>query len=307
MMGFKNLQIYRLPSPWAISKAGLTAQLERGLFERCPENKMSSRGWVPPREHGDLVHAVDGHWLLCLAVEQRLLPADTVNRTVHELADQAAEQQGYPVGRRGLRELRERVVAELLPQAFTRVRRVGVWIDPNDGWLGIDASTPAGADPVIDHLRHCLDIFPVTPLRTRISPVSRMAGWLATGDASAEGFSIDSDCELKAVDENKAVVRYVRQPLTDDDIADEIKAHLAAGQLPTRLALTWNDRISFVLTEKLEIRRLYFLDLIKEAADRRAENIDELFDADFALMTGEFVRFLPALVLALGGEEQHHG
>ncbi|MDR1995126.1 recombination-associated protein RdgC [Azonexus sp.] len=303
-MWFRNLQIYRLPSPWAISKAALTAQLKRGLFERCPGNQMSSRGFVAPREHGDLVHVVAGHWLLCLAVEQRLLPADTVNRTVRELSDQAAKQHGHHPGRRGLRELRERVVSELLPKAFTRVRRTFIWIDPVGGWLGIDTGTPAGAEPVIDHLRHCLDTFPIAPLRTRISPVSRMAGWLDTGDASAEGFSIDSDCELKAVDENKAVVRYVRQPLTDEEIAAEIKAHLAAGQLPTRLALTWNDRISFVLTEKLEIRRLYFLDLIKEAADQRAENADDQFNADFALMTGEFVRFLPALVLAMGGEEE---
>jgi recombination associated protein RdgC len=304
MMWFRNLQIYRLPRPWAMDKATLAAQLARGPFQRCPADRMISRGWVSPREGGELVHAVGSHWLLCLAVEQRLLPADTVNRTVRELADQAAEQQGYPVGRRGLRELRERVVAELLPQAFTRVRRTFVWVDPVNGWFGVDASTAAVADRVIDQLRHCLDAFPLAPLRTRVSPSSRMAGWLATGDATAEGFSIDNDCELKAVDENKAVVRYVRQPLADDEeIAAEIKAHLAAGQLPTRLALTWNNRISFVLTERLEIKRLTFLDVVHESAEYLvAENAEEQFDADFTLMTGEFVQFLPALVQALGGE-----
>ena len=102
--------------------------------------------------------------------------------------------------------------------------------------------------------------------------------------------------------EEKAAVRYVRHPL-GDEVGAEIKSHLAAGKLPTRLALTWDDRISFVLTEKLEIKRLAFLDLLKEEAEKSAEHADEQFDADFALMTGELVRFLPQLVEALGGEQ----
>ncbi len=98
--------------------------------------------------------------------------------------------------------------------------------------------------------------------------------------------------------EEKAAVRYVRHPLEGEDI----KSHLSGGKLPTRLALTWNDRVSFVLTEKLEIKRLTFLDLLREEAEQSVENAAEQFDADFALMTGELARFLPQLVDALGGE-----
>jgi recombination associated protein RdgC len=124
-----------------------------------------------------------------------------------------------------------------------------------------------------------------------------MADWLAAGEAPP-GFTIDRDCELKAAGEEKAVVRYVRHTLE----GDEVKAHLAAGKQPTRLALTWDDRISFVLTEKLEVKRLAFLDLLKEAAEQGVEHADEQFDADFALMSGELGRLLPQLVAALGGE-----
>ncbi len=118
------------------------------------------------------------------------------------------------------------------------------------------------------------------------------------GGAAPAGFTIDRDCELKASGDEKSAVRYVRHPLE----GNEIRAHLAGGKLPTRLALTWDDRISFILTEKLEIKRLAFLDLLKEQAERSAEHADEQFDADFALMTGELSRFLPQLIEALGGE-----
>ncbi len=300
-MWFKNLQIYRLPTPWAVDLAKLDEQLARGEFTRCPSNQPMSRGWVSPRKDGALIYANNRQWLIALAVEQRLLPSSVVNETTQERAEQIADQQGYPPGRKQMKEIKERVTEELMPRAFTRKRSTFVWIDPSNGWFVVDAGSPAKAEEVIEHLRHCLDEFPLKALHTQLSPQSAMADWLAGGDAPA-GFTVDRDCELKSVAEEKAAVRYVRHPL-GDEVGAEIKAHLAAGKLPTRLALTWDERISFVLTEKLEIKRLAFLDILKEEAEKSAERADEQFDADFALMTGELVRFLPQLVEALGGEQ----
>ena len=223
-----------------------------------------------------------------------------VNEEVKERAEKLTEQQGYAPGRKALRELKERVTEELMPRAFTKNRTAFVWIDPVNGWFVVDAGSQAKAEEAIEHLRHCLDEFPLKPLHTQLSPQSAMADWLAGGDAP-DGFTIDRDCDLKSVSEEKAAVRYVRHAL-GDEVSGEIKAHLAAGKLPTKLALTWDDRISFVLTEKLEVKRLTFLDILKEQAEKAAEHADEQFDADFALMTGELQRMLPAVIGALGGE-----
>ncbi|MCE1239987.1 MAG: recombination-associated protein RdgC [Azonexaceae bacterium] len=300
-MWFKNLQIYRLPAPWAIDLAKLDEQLARGEFTRCPSNQPMSRGWVSPRKDGALIYANNRQWLIALAVEQRLLPSSVVNETAQERAEKIADEQGYPPGRKQMKEIKERVTEELMPRAFTKKRATFVWIDTSNGWFVVDAGSQGKAEEVIEHLRHCLDEFPLKPLHTQLSPQSAMADWLAGGDAPA-GFTVDRDCELKSVAEEKAAVRYVRHPL-GDEVGAEIKAHLAAGKLPTRLALTWDERISFVLTEKLEIKRLTFLDILKEEAEKSAERADEQFDADFALMTGELVRFLPQLIAALGGEQ----
>jgi recombination associated protein RdgC len=156
-----------------------------------------------------------------------------VNDEVKDRAEAMEAQQGYAPGRKQLKELRERVTEELMPRAFTRRRTTFVWIDPKNGWFCVDASSPGKAEEVIEHLRHCLDEFPLTMLHTQVSPTSAMADWLAGGDAPA-GFTIDRDCELKAAGEEKAAVRYVRHPLDGDEIAGEIKAHLASGKLPTK-------------------------------------------------------------------------
>jgi len=296
-MWFKSLQIYRLPAPWAMSAEALADQLARTTFQRCPSNQPMSRGWVSPRKDGSLVYSQNRHWLIALAVEQRLLPSSVVNQETAERAEAQAEVQGNPLGRKQMKELKERVAEELMPRAFTRRRTTFVWIDPVNGWFCVDASSPSKADEVIEALRQTLDVFPLQPVRTTVSPTSAMADWLASGEAP-DGFTVDRDCELKDFSEEKATVRYVHHPLE----GQEPKAHLAAGKMPTRLALTWNDRISFVLTEKLEIKRLAFLDLLKEEAEKNAENADEQFDADFALMSGELVRFLPDVLSALGGE-----
>lgn len=299
-MWFKNLQIYRLHAGWNISIAELNEQLARGAFEKCPSNQPMSRGWIQPRQDGMLTYSNNGQILIALQVEERILPSSVVNDEVRERADKLEEEQGFKPGRKAMRELKERVTEELMPRAFTKKRTAFVWIDQTNGWFVVDAGSQAKAEEVIEQLRHCLDVFPLKPLHTQISPMSAMADWLAGGDAP-QGFTIDRDCELKACGEEKAVVAFKRHPL-GDEVHAEIKSHLAAGKLPTKLALTWDDRISFVLGEKLEIKRLAFLDLLKEEAEKNAKHADEQFDADFALMTGELVRFLPQLIEALGGE-----
>ncbi|MDO9598894.1 MAG: recombination-associated protein RdgC [Azoarcus sp.] len=296
-MWFKNLQLYRLPVGWDMTVEKLEEQLAKKPFHPCGSQDMESRGWLSPLGNDVLVHAVGGQWLIALGFEHRLLPSAVVKDEADERAAEMAERQGYKLGRKQLKELREQIAQELMPRAFTRRKRLHAWIDPVGGWLAVDAPSQARAEDVLEQLRHTLDSFPLTLLRTERSPVSAMADWLAGSEAPA-GFTIDQDCELRSVTEDKAAVRYVRHPLE----GDEIKAHLEGGKLPTRLALTFDDRVSFVLTEKLEIKRIDFLDVVRDQIDGQGEDAEALFNAEFALMTGELGLLLPAVVEALGGE-----
>lgn len=296
-MWFKNLQVYRLPAPWAITAAQLEADLAPHAFQPCNSLDMQTQGWVSPRENGELVYSLNKQILLLLGTEKKLLPTTVINQVTKIKAAEIEEQQGFKPGRKQMKELKEDVTDELLPRAFSIWRQTWVWIDPVNGWLVVDAGSPAKADEVIKLLIKSIDKLPMEALHVAQSPVAAMTEWL-TADEAPGGFTVDQDTELRSSNEGKATVRYVRHTLE----AEDVRRHIASGKQCTRLAMTWADRISFVLTESLTIKRVAPLDVIKESADVTAQNDDERFDSDVMLMTGELSKMLGDLVAALGGE-----
>jgi recombination associated protein RdgC len=160
------------------------------------------------------------------------------------------------------------------------------------------------ADGVVTRLvEHLGGGLRLAPLQTELSPATAMAQWLADRQAPA-GFTIDRDCELKQPDSEKATVRYARHTLDIDEVAE----HIRQGKQPTQLALTWNARVSFVLTEALALKKVKLLDLALEGAGAATtDGEDGGFDADVAITTGELQQLLPDLVEALGGLLQRVG
>lgn len=296
-MWFRNLQIFRLGPDWTYATEALAHALQTGVFRPCGAADRSAQGWVPPRgEEGDLVFSVARQQLIALGVEQKLLPTSVVRQYAQAKLLQIEAAQGYKPGRKQRREVTDQVEAELLPRAFVKRGLTYVWIDPVHRWLLVDASSPTRADEVIAQLKLSLGELPLSLVKTKIAPATAMTQWLAAGEAPGS-FSIDRDCELQAAAEERPAVRYVRHNLD----SEEVRNHIAGGKSATRLALTWSDKVSFVLTEQMQVKRLAFLDLVKEDAERQAENADDLFAANFTLMCGELAQLLAHLVEALGG------
>lgn len=296
-MYFKNLQPYRLSPECPITAESLHEQLARKPFHSCGSQDFESRGWVAPCDSGALVHAIGHNWMVCMQTETKILPPAVINKEADARAAVIAEQQGFKLGRKQMKELREQVMNEFLPRAFTRARKTFAWINAQAGWLVIDAASQNKAEDVLEHLRHSLDAFPVSLLRTERSPMSAMADWLAASEAPA-GFAIDQDCTVRSIAEDRKEVSY-RRGINDE----QIREHLEAGCLPIKLAMTFDDRVSFVLTERMEFKRIDLLDVVRDSvrADEH-EDAQALFAAEFALMAGELLRLLDATVEVLGGE-----
>ena len=294
---FKNLIVYRLGEGWTASMEEVEAALDKVRYVECGASQEKSVGWVEPRgeAHGPLLESVGGQWILKFMIEVKSVPGSVLNRKAKERAQQIEQTTGRKPGKKETKELKEEIKHGLLPNAFSKMGASLVWIDKEAGLLVIDAGSQSRADDVVTGLVKSIDGFAVALLDTQQSPVSAMAEWLSMQEPPA-GFAIEQECELKAADESKSVVRYGRHPL---DI-EEVKQHIAQGKLPTRLALSWDDRVSFMLTEGMQLKKISFQDVVFEG--KSAD--DGGFDADVAIATGELVQMLPDLINALGGEAQ---
>jgi recombination associated protein RdgC len=294
---FKNLVFHRLPENWSMSAADLESQLANHTLRPCGPFDMSSRGWVPVTQGGRLLHTVNQQHMIAFGTDDKLLPGSIIRQVAQERAEIQAAEQGFPVGRKQMRDLRARVADELRARALTRRRVTRAWIDPAAGWFAVDASGMPRAEAVVETLGDTLGSFAPVAVQTERSPQAAMAAWLSRGEAPSR-FTIDDELELQSADKVKAIVRYTRHPLD----AKEVRGHLNAGKYPTRLGLTWNDRVSFVLTDKLQVKRLDFLEMNKD--DTRADEVDpaEQFDIDFAVMAGELANLLKDLTAVLAGD-----
>ena len=288
--------VYRIGEGWSPSLEQMEQALDAERFVPCGASQEKAIGWVEPRgeAYGPLVEAVSGQRMLKLKIETRGVPGTVVTRKAKERFAQIEATEGRKPGKKEMREIKEDVKMSLMPMAFSKESSVWVWIDPVSHFLVLDAGSQAKADEVVTLLIKSFAGLVLTLINTDMSPQSAMASWLISQEPPA-AFSVDRECELKAGDESKSVVRYVRHPLD----TDEVKLHVGAGKLPTRLAMTWEGRVSFSLTEGMQLKKVTFLDTVLEA---NATEKDEGFDADVAIATGELRKLLPDLLEALGGE-----
>ena len=296
---FKNLIVFRIAPDWSAVPSDVEASLAAAAFIECGPSQALSAGWTGPRgvAHGPLLEIVAGHWLMKLQVEQKVLPAAVVKRRVEAMVRQVEQATGRKPGKKQTRELKDEATLALLPLAFTKQTAMNVWLNPAERLLMVDASSAARADDVVTQLVKALEGVSFTLLQTAESATAVMSAWLLGGEPPA-ALSVDRECELKSADEMKSAVRYSRHAL---DI-DEVRAHITAGKVPTKLALTWQGRVSFVLTEAMQLKKIAFLDGVFEGRGSARASQDDAFDADAALATGELARLIVDLIDALGGE-----
>jgi len=297
---FKNALLYRI-GPWEPpTSAEIESRLDAGRFVECGASQPESIGWVEPRgeKNGVLMEGVGGQLILKLCIERKAVPSQVVKNTLEQQLEKIEADTGRrPKGKKA-RELKEDIVHGLLPRAFPKRSTTTIWIDPRANLVTVGAGSVKAADRIVSMLVELLGGgITLTLLQTEISAGTAMAEWLKTREAPP-GFTIDRECELKQPDSEKSTVRYARHTL---DI-EEVGEHIAQGKLPTQLAMTWNSRVSFVLTEAMTIKKIKLLDVALEGAGSTGGKEDNGFDADVAITTGELGQLIPDLINALGGE-----
>jgi recombination associated protein RdgC len=293
-MWFRNLTIYRLPPGWSRTPGELETTLTEFPLQPCSGLSLQSRGWVPVNDAGQFAYGQEQQVLIAMGADEKLLPTSVVNQVAGERIAKLENDKGFKLGRKAKREIREQIAVELTPRAFSRRSELRGWFDFAGGWLVVDTASANRADEFTQTLRDALGELPVTPLQSEPSMDALMTGWLA-GKQAPGAFDLDDEAELSTADENKSTVRYLRHALDGKDIA----GHLSNGKIVKRLALTWKDRISFVVDDKLQVRRFKALDTEKVREESDGLPPDQQFEIDFALFSGELGALLKDLAAAV--------
>lgn len=299
-MWLKQLSFFQLSPEFVIDNDKLTSALSARPFTSCGGLDWFSEGWQPPAAHLDTpLFTQRSYALLSLRREDKVLPGAVIRDALDKKVEQIERDEGRKVGRKEKLALKEQITDDLLPRAFTRTSRTTAYIDGAREWLMVDAGAASKAENLVSQLREALPPFPAALPRTTLPPHALMTDWLAAGEAS-NGFELDADATLKDANENGAKVKVSRADLT----AEEIRQHIATGKQVTELGLIWRERIRFVLTDQLQLKRLQFLDVLQEEASQAGDDVASLFEATFLLMAEELGELVDELVQSLGGIHQ---
>jgi recombination associated protein RdgC len=238
--------------------------------------------------------------MLCGKKEEKVLPAAVINEMLQEKILEAEDQQGRKLSKKERTAIKDELIFELLPKAFSFSRKTYAYIDPKGRWLIVDAASAKKAEDLLSNLRKCLGSLPAVPPNTVEKPVVTMTQWLINHQTPAD-ITIEDECELRSPEEEGGIIRCKRHDLA----LPEIKNHLDTGKEAIKLAISWDDRLSFIIDEHLAIKRLRFLDLIQDqVADIETHDEAEQFDVDFSIMSLELANFLPRLMELFGGENK---
>ncbi|SEL66800.1 recombination associated protein RdgC [Atopomonas hussainii] len=300
-MWFRNLLVYRLTQDLPLTEDGLNEALAQKPARAPGSQELSTYGFIPALgKHSDaLAHASGDFFLVAARKEERMLPTSVVRDAVKEKVDEIEARDHRKVYKKERDQLKDEITQTLLPRAFIRRSSTFAAIAPKQGWVLVDASSAKRAEDLLSALRDAIGSLPVRPLSVKIAPAATFTQWVSE-QAASHDFYIRDECELRDSHEDGGIIRAKRQDLA----AEEIQQHLAAGKQVTQLSLAWQDKLSFVLDDKLTIKRLRFEDLLQDqAAEDGGDDAAAQMDASFTLMMLTFKDCLPQLFEALGGEE----
>lgn len=291
-MWFKQCQAYRLPE--TPDAAVLADALDEHRFAPPCGLDWFTDGFAVPQLFGDeLVFAANKTLGISLKREERVLPGAVIKTVLDEKIAKIEAEEARKVGRKERQELKEQIVDELLPRAFTRASRTDAVLV--DGYLLIN-QTGNKAETLLSHLREALGGLRALPTITRRSVSELMTQWLLRGEADGQ-FELDDYVALVGAGDMGAEIRIKREDVT----AEEVVQHVKCGKRVVELGLVWRESVVLVLTQDLTFKRIGYLDHLREDTQSQGDSSADVVAASQIIMAHALTSMLDELIIMLGG------
>lgn len=279
------------------------AELSNAIPEptvRDPDaTQWSSVGFSHPDYFGEspVFEGADGTRAFMVELRERVLPGKVIQTKLAERMADIEERQGYKCGRKQRAELRDEVIAALLPTAF--IKPVNILCMVAGNYLMIGTGSARLVDLVIEALRN------VAPVSFKHLAKDRSVGKWMTDlllNNSTDSGMFKSGTAAVLRNAEKATARFKDMDLNKS----EIEQLVTEGMRPIEIAVDFNERVSFALSDQLVIKRIRFSDILMEEAGEERSNDDSvgLFDANLALLSGQMRQLFDNLLSEMPEEDE---
>ena len=296
---FKNAIVYRFTEDFKTSFESLSELMNEHLFEPCRSQELSRFGWV--KAHADTesnTFVANSSALICAQREEKLLPGAVIKQKLKERGAQIEKDQGRKVYRKEQLQMKDEIILDLLPHAFSKYRNTYALIMPIHNMIIVDAGNHKQAEELLNLLRNTLTTLPIKLPETEQAPSTSMSDWITLAYAP-KGFEFHDKCVMTMPDESGAAIRITGEDLTSDDV----KAHIESGYYVKSMAFEWDGTFTFTLHDDLRMTGIKPTNQLKEAINQNdSEDALQRLGADVALLSLEFSKLVPAVFEAFGGE-----
>lgn len=285
-MWFKNARIFQLPDDFSIDTDELSGKLSDDALKPCGPQDAASQGWISPFSlHNDELYCLQSGeaQLFTQAIEEKILPAAVVNQQLQDKVSQIRSDTGNKPGRKQQSDMKQEILFDLLPQAFTKLKKMGAYIDNTHKIMVVDSSSQNPAENLVSQLRQTLGSFKATAFGESSAMATVLTKWITDGHAEG-GLEFGSNLVLETLDEAKSVIRAKNV----NYLTDEMQRHIDNGYLVTQIGMVYNDRIEFTLTHDFAVKSIKFTDLVLDQLEHETiESEEQLLDSRFTLMSLE--------------------
>lgn len=298
-MWFKQIQLFQLTDAIAYNPEKIAENMQAMAFTPCLASFPVSVGWVSPfdDENAPLVHPGNGNIMLCMQVEEKILPASVIRQALTDKIKKIEKLEDKKVKQKEKMSLKDEVIMDLLPRAFTKLTRVYAYIDTKNSRLVLATLNQAKTDQFITLFKRSFsEGFRAFEMK-KLSYL--MTTWLKS-KKSPGVFTIEESCLMQDPSLTKRTIRCQNLDLFNQGIQTFLKEGCEVKQME----FSWHNRLSFIMADDFTLRSIRFEDdVITAAKEIETESKQQQFDADFFIMTQTLLGLFDDLLALLSKEE----
>lgn len=281
----KNLTVYRSPTGWIPKLNKLDANLS------SPEKIGYS--WKVIRNGAPFITVGDNIFLVC-EKQEKLLPVSVINRELMSRCDNIEQLQGYKVGKKQKRDLKDQIITGLLTKAFTTSKLVNVWINTKENILCIETTSDSVAHDVYMRLAKDID-YRGHRMVTEKSVDRFMSNMILADDSCIDNFSLGRSCVIHGAESNTKKITYKNESLDTGVVSN----YVIQGKRPVKLEIALGtDECFFTIDSKFVISKIILKDIVENRSEFDTD--DDYFDNELTIRSGQCLKIINELIGTLG-------